>query len=147
MIRRGIFIGGLAALGAAIVAGFRLGADGAPNVTRTTPSGDDLSADRSMLLVDIRRPEEWVQTGVVQGALLVTYTEPNAFLAAITPHLEEGQKIGLICRSGNRTSRAARQIAGLTNATIVDIGGGMLRVMAEGYKPVAPTRAMGCGVC
>lgn len=147
MKRRGILVGGLVALGVAIVSGFRLGAGSPPNVTRATPSGDALVADRSMLLVDIRRPEEWARTGVVEGALLATYTDARSFLATIAPHLEDGQTIGLICRSGNRTARAARQIAELSDARIVDVGGGMLRLIAEGYSPVAPTRQMGCAAC
>lgn len=147
MKRRGIIAGAIVGLGAMVGLGMKLGAKSPENVSLATPSGAELAADDSMLLVDIRRPEEWRQTGVVEGARLHTYAGPEAFLAAIAPQLREGQKIGLICRTGNRTSRAAAQIAAQTDVEIVDIGGGMVRVMAEGYRPVAPTRAMGCSVC
>lgn len=135
------------ALGAAAVAGLKLNAGTPPNVTLAKTSGKDLAADQSILLVDIRTPEEWKQTGVVEGAHLITYAGPDAFLSAVKPLLKDGQKIGLICRSGNRTSRASAQIAAKTEAEIVDIAGGMLRVLGEGYRPVAPTRAMGCASC
>lgn len=117
------------------------------NVTLAAPSGQGLASDSSTLLVDIRRPEEWRETGVIEGALLLTYTDPASFLEAVRPHLTPGQSLSLICRSGNRTSRAARQIAGSADAQVIDIKGGMLRILAEGYTPVAPTRAMGCQTC
>lgn len=102
-------------------------------------SGAELANDDTTLLVDIRRPEEWKQTGVVQGALLVTYTDASSFLEAVRPHLKSGQSLSLICRSGNRTSRAARQVAAADpNIEVIDIEGGMLRVMREGYQPVRP---------
>lgn len=116
-------------------------------VALTTASGAELAADRSTLLVDIRQPEEWQQTGVVEGALLLTYADADSFVAAIAPHLKPGQSVTLICRSGNRSSRAARQIAGRLDVPVVDVAGGMIRVAGEGYRPVAPTAAMGCTSC
>lgn len=132
------------------IGGFGAGLGGraqAQNVTLEALSGDALVADDSLLLVDIRSPEEWKQSGVVEGALLVTYSTPEAFLAAVEPKLKPGQRIGLICRSGNRTSRAAQQLAPVFTGGIVDVQGGMNRVLGQGYRPVKPTRAQGCGSC
>lgn len=146
-MRRGFLIGGLAAMAAAAGwAGMGLRA-GPANLSLESPSGAALAADQGTLLVDIRRPEEWRETGVVEGALLVTYTDPQSFLAAVRPHLAPGQRLALICRSGNRTSRAARDIAPLLDVPVVDIAGGMLRLRAEGYAAVAATRAQGCAIC
>lgn len=146
-MKRRYVIGGLTAVAAALGwAGLGLGAKPA-NLTLEAPTGAALAADPDTLLVDIRRPEEWRETGVVEGALLVTYTDPQGFLAAVRPHLAPGQRLALICRSGNRTSRAAREIAPLIDAPVVDIAGGMLRLRAEGYAAVAATRAQGCTVC
>ncbi|MBQ1203033.1 MAG: rhodanese-like domain-containing protein [Loktanella sp.] len=117
------------------------------NLALAAPSGQTLAADDSLLLVDIRTPEEWQQTGVIDGALLVTYADADSFLQTVTPHLQPGQSLALICRSGNRTSRAARQIAAMTDVQVVDIAGGMLRVLGEGYQPIAPTAAQGCTIC
>lgn len=146
-MNRRIVIGALAAAAGAVGwAGLGLGAKPA-NLMLESPSGAALAADSGTLLVDIRRPEEWRETGVVEGALLVTYRDPQSFLAAVRPHLAPGQRLALICRSGNRTSRAAREIAPLVDHPVVDIAGGMLRVRAEGYAAVTPTRAQGCQVC
>lgn len=110
------------------------------NLTLASPSGAALAADDNTLLVDIRTPAEWQQTGVIEGALLVTYADADSFLAAVNPHLKEGQKLAVICRSGNRTSRASQQIAAKTPRHVVDIAGGMSRIVSEGYVPTAPKR-------
>lgn len=119
----------------------------AENVTLEELSGTTLASDPGLLVVDIRQPEEWKATGVIEGALLVPYDTAETFLKTVTPHLGEGQRLALICRSGNRTSRAARQIAGLVGFDVIDVQGGMLRVLKEGYTPVAPTRELGCQTC
>ncbi|WP_322890041.1 MULTISPECIES: rhodanese-like domain-containing protein [unclassified Yoonia] len=117
------------------------------NLFTAAPSGQVLASDPNVLLVDIREPEEWQQTGVIAGALLVSYRDADSFLATVGPLLQDGQSIALICRSGNRTSRAARQIAAISDVPVIDIAGGMLRVLGEGYTPVTPTAAQGCTIC
>lgn len=117
------------------------------NVTLADLSGAVLESDPDLLVVDIRTPEEWKQTGVVRDALLVTYTTPESFLEAVNTRKTAGQTITLICRSGNRSSNAARQIAELVEGDVIDVAGGMNRVLREGYDPVKPTREMGCMLC
>lgn len=145
-MRKGLFVAAAAAVaGVVAVGGLRAG-DAPENLTLEAISGEGLASDDNTLLVDIRTPQEWMQTGVIEGALLVPYQGADSFLAAVTPHLKEGQRLALICRTGNRTSRAARQIAGKVEAPVVDVAGGMVRVLGEGYKPVAPMRK-NCPVC
>lgn len=117
------------------------------NVTLADFSGAVLESDPDLLVVDIRTPEEWKQTGVVRDALLVTYTTPESFLEAVNARKTAGQTITLICRSGNRSSNAAREIAELVEGDVIDVAGGMNRVLREGYDPVKPTREMGCMLC
>lgn len=112
------------------------------------PSAAELqSAD--VLLVDIRRPEEWAQTGVLPNAHLLTYEHfdtPEAFVAALAPQLD-GRPVALICRTGNRTNLAARALADRLEQPVIDIQGGITRLMRDGYQPSAPTRAQGCESC
>ena len=110
------------------------------NVRLEAVAGADLAGDPDIVLVDIRRPEEWQQTGVIEGALLITYTDAESFLQAVGPYLQPDQTLALVCRSGNRTSRAARQIAGLIDNPVLDVQGGMIRVVRGGYVPVAVAR-------
>ncbi len=147
MEKRTFIVAGVAVVAAIAGVLGLTGQNRAENLTLEALSGDALASDPNTLLVDIRLPEEWQQTGVVEGALLVTYTSPDAFLAAVTPKLAKGQRLALICRSGNRTSRATNQIASRLDAPVVDVQGGMMRVLGEGYRPIKPSRDMGCTVC
>lgn len=112
------------------------------------PSASELrsAAAGDVLVVDIRHPEEWQQTGVLPEALLLTFDTPGAFLAALAPHLD-GRPVALICRSGNRTAQAAAMLEGALEVPVIDLAGGMLRLMAEGYAPAPPTAAQGCATC
>lgn len=68
-----------------------------------------------VLLVDIRRPDEWRETGVVPGALPLTFFDRDgtydavAWLAALDERLESSDSpVVLICRSGVRSARVAQ---------------------------------------
>ena len=120
----------------------------APGTYIAAPSAPALraAAATEVLLVDIRRPEEWQQTGVLPEALLLTFETPESFLAGLAPHLD-GRPVALICRTGNRTARAAALLAPRLDVPVIDIAGGMFRLLAEGFAPAVPTRAQGCQVC
>jgi len=67
-------------------------------------------------LVDIRRQEEWQQTGIVEGANTITFftktgrINPN-FMKEFTALVKPEQPVALICRTGNRTRAASKAIA------------------------------------
>jgi rhodanese-related sulfurtransferase len=94
---------------------------------------------RNALIVDIRTPPEWRQTGVIDGAKLVTFTDANSFLATVGPELADGRELILICHSGNRSSRAAEALKGRITNHIVSINGGMSAEISQGYQTVRPT--------
>lgn len=91
------------------------------------------------LIVDIRTPPEWRETGVIDGAALLTFSDPKSFLAQVGPALADGRDLILICRSGNRSSRAAAALEGLIPNHIISVNGGMSQQIASGYKTVPPT--------
>ena len=71
--------------------------------------------DEGVVLYDIRRPEEWRQTGVVAGSRKLTYSEAGGkphpdFLRHFTAEVAKDQPVILICRSGSRTDRLARHL-------------------------------------
>lgn len=84
-----------------------------------------LAADE-IRLIDVRRPEEWAETGVAKGAWPLDMTAPDfskkIFLAR---DLAQGRPIALICRTANRTGFLMQQIrkAGLDG--FIDTKGGM----------------------
>ncbi|ABM61145.1 rhodanese-like domain-containing protein [Halorhodospira halophila] len=90
------------------------------------------------VLIDIRRPYEWQQTGVVEGSVQLTFSNPDSFLEALEPHLEAGTPIALICRTGSRTQQAGRMLARHLDVPVINIEGGIVRLMHLGYDPVPP---------
>ncbi|MCV9940025.1 rhodanese-like domain-containing protein [Boseaceae bacterium BT-24-1] len=87
----------------------------------------DATKAGKLVLVDIRTPEEWTDTGVPQGAIKLDMTG-SAFevrLAALKLD-HPGKPIALICRTGNRTSTLQKKLAGRGWTNLVDVRGGLL---------------------
>jgi rhodanese-related sulfurtransferase len=64
---------------------------------------------------DIRRPDEWRATGVVEGSHMLTYVDksgrPNPqFQPRFTAEVGKNDPVILICRTGNRTDKLAREL-------------------------------------
>lgn len=99
------------------------------------------------LIVDIRHPMEWKQSGVLSGARLITFESADRFIKALRPHLKAGKPVALICASGARTAQAKRLLAGQLDVPVVDIKGGMMGALRAGTPTTRPTRAAGCAAC
>ena len=62
-------------------------------------------------VIDVRRPEEWRKTGVIEGSHLLTFFDRKGrydleqWLPALAAIAESGEPVALICRSGNRSGR------------------------------------------
>lgn len=83
-------------------------------------------ADGRAVLVDIRRPEEWAETGVAQGAIKLDMTAADfgPRLQALS-QANPGKEIDLICRTANRTSVVQKALAAQGWSNIVNVRGGM----------------------
>lgn len=61
-------------------------------------------------IVDIRTPEEWKETGIVEGSHLLTFFDKNgrynidAWMSDFEKIVNKNQPVILICRTGNRTT-------------------------------------------
>ena len=60
-------------------------------------------------LIDIRRPEEWKQTGVVEGSIKLTAFDGqgrflNTFVETLKQTVQPDEEFAVICRTGNRTA-------------------------------------------
>ena len=83
------------------------------------PYGNVNNAELQMMLqqnipiYDVRRPEEWRQTGVIAGSKLLTFVDASGrlqpdFVERFTTAIDKNDPVILICRTGNRTSTLAR---------------------------------------
>lgn len=66
-------------------------------------------------IYDIRRKEEWRQTGVVETSQLLTFVDAGGrvlpdFLPHFTAAVHKDDPVILICRTGNRTDALARHL-------------------------------------
>ncbi|MHB8915770.1 MAG: rhodanese-like domain-containing protein [Thiobacillus sp.] len=64
---------------------------------------------------DVRRPDEWRATGVVEGSHTLTYVDksgrPNPeFLPRFSTEVGKNDPVILICRTGSRTDKLAREL-------------------------------------
>lgn len=95
---------------------------------------------QNALIVDIRGADEWRDTGVIEGAKLVTFKDADGFLKAIGKELTPGRPLVLVCRSGNRSSAAAAALVGKVANPIISANGGMSGLIAAGYQTVRPSK-------
>ena len=92
-------------------------------------------------LIDIRRPEEWQQTGVVEGSIKSTaFNADSQFVAAFAEMLQQtvqpDEEFALICRTGNRTAALSHWLVtrgGYKN--VLNVRDGITRWISEG-RPV-----------
>lgn len=134
--RRGFMMAGIGALALAGIAVATTG-PGPEGYEHLAMSVEDMRASGA-LVVDIRTPPEWAETGVIDGAVLETFAGVDSFLARVGPEIADGRDLVLICRSGNRTRAAAEALAGRIPNRIISVEGGMRQVLAAGYQPVTP---------
>lgn len=132
--RRALLLGG-----GVIVAGGVLAAAGGRNMfyaalTEDTPSAK-LSALQAhaqavagdILLVDIRRPDEWARTGSGEGARRLDMRRDD-FITELGK-LVDGKTdapVALICARGVRSARLSNQLAQAGFSNIIDVPEGML---------------------
>lgn len=72
-------------------------------------------AKGSVTLVDIRRPEEWKQTGIVEGSEMITaFTKRGGlhpeFSEKFLKRFTAEDRVIIICRTGSRTGRLAQAL-------------------------------------
>lgn len=80
-----------------------------------------------LVLVDIRTPKEWADTGVPEGAIRLDMRDPafEAKLAALRAE-HSGKSIALICRTANRTARVQASLAARGWRDLINVEGGLL---------------------
>lgn len=99
--------------------------------TLTAPEAHTQAQAGKLTLIDIRRPDEWKQTGVAQGALEINMAHPQGatgFVEQVAAELggKRDAPIGLICRTGNRTTQMQRVLKDAGFTQVYNIKEGMV---------------------
>ena len=93
-------------------------------------------------LYDIRRSDEWLQTGVIKGSRLVTFIDDKGrvnerLFSTLKKEVRKSDPVILICRSGNRSAVLSRQLTEKMGYTqVYNVEDGIVRWMRE-RKPLA----------
>ncbi|TMH26358.1 MAG: rhodanese-like domain-containing protein [Betaproteobacteria bacterium] len=77
----------------------------------SAPQAFERSNQGGLLIIDIRTPEEWRETGVIPGARRVDfYRGPDVLLKSVLQMVngDRNAPIALVCHSGSRTIQAQR---------------------------------------
>ena len=113
----------------------------APRLAEAGPGGVAKALAGGVAVIDIRREEEWRETGVIEGSHTVTaFTKDGALdpgfterFAAIVP--DRGSPVVLYCRTGVRTANLGAALAAQGYADVGHLAGGIFRWLEEG-RPV-----------
>jgi rhodanese-related sulfurtransferase len=105
------------------------------------------------VLVDIRRPDEWKETGIVEGAHLLTFFDSAGkvnpgFLDSFTALAGKDDPVVLICRTGSRSSVVARYFADRGGYRQIDhVEKGITGWIAGGNPVTAASLPDNCWLC
>lgn len=98
--------------------------------TLEAPAAWTQAQSGAVTLIDIRRPDEWKQTGVAKGALEINMAHPQGTAGFVRQvEAEVGSKdapIALICRTGNRTTQMQKVLIDAGFTRVVNIKEGMV---------------------
>ena len=119
-------------------------------------SNDDLKQKiaAGVPVIDIRRPDEWKQTGVVPGSHLITFFDEKGNVnPGFGSELQKvisgpGDEVVFICRTGNRSSALSNYLADKAGFTNVDnVEKGITEWIAAGNEVTQASLPESCWLC
>jgi rhodanese-related sulfurtransferase len=93
-------------------------------------------------IIDVRTPGEWRETGIVEGSYTIMFFDEQGrfniplFLEELNKVVKKDEQFALICRTGSRTSEISKFLAYELGYDVINLAGGIEKLMQEGYKPV-----------
>lgn len=101
---------------------------------------DQKFLDSGIKIIDIRTPAEWKETGLVKGAIPLTFFDERGnydvyvFMRELQKHVQKGEKFALICHVGSRTAMLSDFLSQEYHMQVVNLLGGMEYLKKSGYK-------------
>lgn len=96
--------------------------------------------DTNLKVIDIRTKSEWIETGIVKDSYTITFFDERGnydtelFLNELDKIVKKDEKFALICRTGSRTSMISNFLGNKLNYNVVNLKGGLIKLIMEGYK-------------
>lgn len=130
----------LRVLSAALLA-LALGGCAEPPYTNVDNTELKALLEKGVPLYDVRRPEEWRQTKVVQGSRTLTFVDAGGrlnpeFLPRFTAEVGKNDPVVLICRTGSRSDKLARELVAMGYTQVYNVRNGIMRWISDGNPVV-----------
>ncbi|TXE81596.1 rhodanese-like domain-containing protein [Campylobacter peloridis] len=88
-------------------------------------------------VIDVRKPSEWEQTGMIKEAIGISLYNENGSLnenfVEEVKKISSEKPIAIVCRSGARSSQAAT-LLDQNGIDVTNLSGGMNSLLSQGYK-------------
>ncbi len=97
---------------------------------------------KDIKVIDIRTPSEWKETGIVKDSYTIMFFDEKGaydvekFLKELNKIIKKDEQFALICRTGSRTQIISDFLANKIGYRVINLQGGLMKLMSEGYKPV-----------
>jgi rhodanese-related sulfurtransferase len=99
-------------------------------------------ANENIKIIDIRTPAEWKETGIVKGSYTIMFFDEKGnfnvadFLKQLDSVVQKDETFALICRVGSRTSIVSEFLSERLGYKVINLKGGIMKMIYEGYKTV-----------
>jgi len=93
-----------------------------------------------MKIIDIRTKGEWKQMGTIKDAHLITFFDEQSkyniksFLEQLDKVVEKDEQFAIICNTASRTKLVSNFLGNKLNYNVVNLTGGMMKLLRDGYK-------------
>ena len=97
---------------------------------------------KNVKIIDIRTPAEWRETGIVKGSYTIMFFDEQGnydvpkFLKALDGVVKKDEQFALICRVGSRTGMVSEFLSKDIGYKVINLKGGIMKLISEGYRPV-----------
>jgi len=94
--------------------------------------------DSKIPIVDIRTPGEWIETGLLKGAIPIMFFNENGgydvreFLTILNQKVDTTKPFALICRTASRTQILSEFLSAKLNYKVINLIGGMVYAKGKG---------------
>ena len=98
--------------------------------------------NKNIKIIDIRTPAEWRETGIVKGSTPIMFFDEEgnydveSFLRKLDKVVKKDEPFALICRVGSRTGMVSEFLANKLGYRVINLKGGIMKMISEGYRPV-----------
>lgn len=108
-----------------------------------TPATLEFVNGSKMKIIDIRTEGEWVQMGVIKDSVLLTFFDEKGgvdidnFIEELNKVVDKDEEFAIICNTGSRTKLVSNFLGKKKDYKVVNLTGGMMKLLNEGFKPEA----------